>query len=376
MLMLKLRNAGFGFLLTALLWAAADRSYAASVFCTPASGYQANDIVTTEFIDSYDVSAGVVYAWADGTLNVYNKDGSVSQALGVPADSYTASSNVYNSFVKVDPSGGSVWVGFTSNDGSGDDRIYQVDLGSQSWSQKATLIGNYDLDFYGGNSFVSATNSTTFGAPNGIWLLDTSGANSHDQIADIGGYSAGLGIDSVGNLFYATTGLVDGQFNADNKLISYSAAQVNSAMGALSLSLADAAVLADIAVGGGGDSEVGAADNVIFTANDYTTGTSYAAIWDGSTGYNQLANGTGALGNWFTLIASEGDITAGGDCYLLDGAASWVEDPPDSGNWVQTRAYYGIAEISVPEPTSLALVGLGIAALRNRKRKGFEVAKP
>ena len=353
MFMLKLRNAGLGFLLTALLLAAGNQSYAASMFCTPAAGYQANDIVTTEFIESYDVSTGLVYAWADGTLNVYNKDGSVNQVLGVPADSYTASTNVFNSFVKVDPTGGSVWVGFTSNDGSGDDRIYQVDLGNQSWSQKATLIGNYDLDFYGGNSFASATNSITFGASNGIWLLDTSGADSHDQIADIGGYSAGLGIDSLGNLFYATTGLVDAQFNADNKLITYSAAQVSSAIGALSLSLADATVLADIAVGGGGDSEVDAADNVIFTANDYNTGTSYAAIWDGATGYNQLADGTGALGNWFTMIASEGDITAGGDFYLIDGIA----------------AYPGIAEISVPEPMSLTLIGLGIAALRNRKRK-------
>ncbi|MFO0946177.1 MAG: hypothetical protein U1D30_09565 [Planctomycetota bacterium] len=73
-------------------------------------------------------------------------------------------------------------------------------------------------------------NSSSLPDPNRIWLLDTSGLNAHDLIADVGGLSAGLAFDSEGNLIYGTSDLDFSTFQTTGQLIAYTANQVASAI--------------------------------------------------------------------------------------------------------------------------------------------------
>ena len=297
-----------------------------SAIFAPVSGYEANDILTTECFSGYDVDGNDVVGWVDDwgndihSLKICNKLGTEIIDLGGPGDySYG-----WNNFVKLDPSGDSVWVGF-SVFGSTDDRIYQVDFATGTWSYRATMAGNFELEFSGGNPYVSGLNSTNWSDPLCIWLLDVSGNNNHDLIALIGGYSAGFAFDSSGNLYYATNGF------SGNVLIRYTATQIAGAVGAGSLSFFDATRLSDID-GGAYDTDVDDADNILFSANGTC---SYTAIWDGAAGsgtnYELIGSGNGQWGNWFCFVDSQGDVTTGGSLYQSD--------------------YYfnGIAEVAVPE---------------------------
>ena len=78
----------------------------------------------------------------------------------------------------------------------------------------------------GGVPYVSGSNSTTFGADNAIWRLDTSGKTPRDWA--VGGFAAGIAFDSRGDLYYDRSRLND-------KLVEFTASQVRSgrARGAL-----------------------------------------------------------------------------------------------------------------------------------------------
>lgn len=312
--------------------ASAATCQAESAIFAPESGYEANDILTSECFSGYDVDGNNVVGWVDDWVNdihslkMCNKRGTETTDLGGPGDySYG-----WNNFVKLDPSGDSAWVGF-SVFGNTDDRIYQVDFATGTWTYRATMAGNFELEFSGGNPYVSGLNSTSWSDPSSIWLLDVSGNDNHDLIASIGGYSAGFAFDSSGNLYYATNGL------SGNVLIWYTAGQIANAVETGGLSFSEAAKLSDIN-GGAYDSDVDDADNVLFSANGIC---SYTAIWDGTVGsgtnYDVIGTGNGQWGNWFCFVDSQGDVTTGGSLYQSD--------------------YYfnGIAEVSVPESALLML---------------------
>lgn len=301
-----------------------------SAIFAPVSGYEANDILGSEYFSGYDVDGNNVVGWVDDWVNdihslkMCNKAGTQTTDLGGPGDySYG-----WNNFVKLDPSGDSAWAGF-SVFGNTDDRIYQVDLATGTWSYRATMAGNFELEFFGGEPYVSGLNSTNWSDPSSIWLLDVSGNNNHELIASIGGYSAGFAFDSSGNLYYATNGL------SDNVLIRYTATQIADAVETGGLGFSDAALLSDID-GGAYDTDVDDADNVLFSAN----GTySYTAIWDGAAGsgtnYELIGTGNGQWGNWFCFVDSQGDVSTGGSLYQSD------------------YFFNGIAEICVPESALL-----------------------
>ncbi|MBN1435623.1 MAG: PEP-CTERM sorting domain-containing protein [Sedimentisphaerales bacterium] len=327
-------------------------AYADSTFLVAQPGYQSSDILTSQSVAGYDVQGDNVIAWINdyvngGSLKLMNTSGTVISDLGTPAG-YDYG---WNNFVRLDPSGDSVWVGM-SVDGNTDDRIYQVDLATQSWAYKATMAGNFEMEFSGGNAYVTGLNSTSWLDPTSIWLLDTSGSNDHDCIAAIGGYSAGFAFDSAGNVYYATNGL------ADNALISFSAAQVAAAVGASSMDINDATILSDL-LGGGYDTTVDEADNVICNANysgsDTEPESHYVAMWNGNVGsgtnYDVLATAQGPWGDWISLIDSQGNVTVDGSIYQAD------------------FYYNGIAELSaVPEPITVTLLLLGSGMLIRKRR--------
>ena len=312
-----------------------------STFFDPMPGYAANDILTGVNFGGYDTFGSSVVGWGNDSLNVYNKTGGVTNTLGTPSG-YSG----WNSFVRLDPSGNSAWVGFTTS-GNTNDRIYQVDFTTGTWTYKATMASNFDMEFYGGNPYVSGLNSTGWNDPTSIWLLDTSGSNIHDKIVEIRGNPAGLAFDGSGNAYYAT---YDG-YGSAGEMFRWDAADVLGAVGAGYLAIGDGTKLSDIEQGAY-DIDVDDAGNVLFNGNDGYY--SYTALWDGTEGdgdnydYLGVGNPSEAGYNWFGFIDSEGNVTQvdGGFLYQTDSSP------------------YGIAEVNaIPIPGAVWLLGSGLLAL-------------
>ncbi|MBN1911767.1 MAG: PEP-CTERM sorting domain-containing protein [Pirellulales bacterium] len=314
---------------------------AASAILTPLAPFQAVDRETSMYFSGFDVQGTEAAYWASGTLHTVDRTNGTTADLGAP-NGYSA----FNSFVTFSPDAASFYVGFTVS-GNTDDRIYQVDRATGDWTLVATLPGNYDLEFAGDLPYVSGTNSSIVGDPNAIWLLDTTGADQHDKLIAVGGYSAGLGVDASGNVFYAS---------ADAALYRWDAAAVMGAVGASELGLVDATKLADLASSTyGADTEVDAAGRVLFTAN---SAQSFVAQWNGTPGdgpnYDVLALGAGSYGNWYTMIKASGDILAPGEAF-----------------YVGDFNHNGVAEVSiVPEPSTLGMILIGgVFFVLARRRK-------
>lgn len=318
-----------------------------SAFVAPAPGYAAEDVATTQYFGGFDLFGNEIVGFAGGSLGVYDLAGTLVNGLGNPADYFAAySGNVFNSFVRLDPTLSSAWVGF-SVIGNLDDRIYQVDFATGVWSQRAVLGGNYDLEFFNGTPFVSGLNSSSFFDPNRIWLLDTSGLNAHDLIADVGGLSAGLAFDSDGNLYYGASDLDFSTFQTTGQLLMYTASQVAGAIGGSSLSRGDAILLSDLP-GGGFDTDVDDANNVLFTFNGASA--HVLGVWNGTPGAGEnfviLAKGSVPdSGNFLTYVDSEGDV-------FSHGGAAYVAD----------YGFPGVARVTaVPEASSFVLAALACA---------------
>jgi hypothetical protein len=187
-------------------------------------------------------------------------------------------------------------------------------------------------------------------------MLDTSGANNHREIAQVGGVSAGLAFDAPGNLYYGTSNPT-----VDEALVRYSASQVEGAKTGPPLSRGEAELLSNLPSGVNypqgavvSDVVVDAVGNVLFNVNqvdtsDYDSDLSAVVLWNGQPGpgenFTTLTTGVVPGGQWHTMLAAQGDVTDGGKFYQGD--------------------YYavGVAEVShVPEP-SAALMLLATAAV-------------
>jgi len=332
---------------------------AASTVYSGVAPFGATDI-PGGFFNGFDVTAsGKIVGLAGRNINLYSAAGTYERTIATVPDYNGDNAPEYGSFCRLTPDESTVWTGFTVN-GNTDDRIYSVPFAGGSATHEATFTGNYDLEFaqVGGNwkPFVSGTNSTTFGAPNSVWLLDTA-ADNHVKIAGLGGYASGLAFDSSGNLYAADSSL--------KKLYRFGTARVQSAATGGASLVGDNADFSSDMHFAAADITVDGVDHVFFNSNDPSySGASIVSMLQpaaaGAYKYDNIAVGTGSFGNWSTQLAFGGGT---GDA-TLGGGSVFVGDFWSSG---------GVTELAVPEPGTVVLLSSGIftlgAMLRRRMTK-------
>jgi hypothetical protein len=229
--------------------------------------------------------------------------GSEIGRFGEPAE-YDATN--YVSFLTVSPDGTTLWTGYTS-DGNADDRIYSIDVETDSWKLQARFPGNFDLIFWNNSILVSGLNSVTWGDPNAIYVLDTSGQDQHRMIIETGGNSAGMAVDSLGSIYFGTSYFMNP--NAIFRWDSTQLAQVLNSIDLDTLKISDGEKLTNIPAGAN-DCEVDEAGNLVFNLNLYG-GLKVLAKWNGNAGNGMnLDTIAVAAGEWDWLgsLSTMGDV--------------------------------------------------------------------
>lgn len=297
----------------------------------------------------FDVlSDGRMVAVNGSEVILYAADGTQEKKL-------TEFAGGYGAWVRADPVEATVWFGYTTS-GNVDDRIYTVplsadfSLGDQKVHQ-ATMPGNFDAEFasIGGQDklLVAGTNSTDWADPHCIWLLDTSGADSHDKLVELGGWSVGFAVDGDNDLISTSA--------VTNTMYQFAQADWLAGVGGTNLTTADGVGLADL-VGGNYDISVDDGGNIFFNINGaecelaiIEVGKDYSGY--GVNKYDVIAQGDGAFGNWFSNVDAEGDLV------------DWLT--PGRG---YTGDFYHADVCYIPEPGTFCLLGLalGVGACRRR----------
>ncbi len=303
---------------------------AQSSFLSPVPGYVAADLFDGNSMPVFDVHDGLFYGNSGQTIHVFDPQ---TQA---EIESYTNNQGYesFVSFLSISPDGESIFAGYTTI-GNADDRIYQIDTETGSWTQVATFPANYDHEMLGEHHLVSGLNSANFGDPNSIFLLDVSGNNAHRKIVEVGGYAAGIATSSDGNL-YAVTSF----YGEQNALYHWENADIMNVIdntGAAFLTLNDATLLCNIPAGGN-DCEVDAEGHVIFNFNDFT-GDKVMAYWNAISG-----------GDDYTVVATALDESDWlGNIKALGTINSWA-----GGNHIFTTSYgRPVAEIYAVDPQGI-----------------------
>jgi len=277
-------------------------------YLEPAEGYRVADFLSDYTrIGAFDIKGDRVFLQDGDTIHVIHAHtGEEIGMYGEPADYKVAN---YASFVTVSPDEKSIWAGYTS-DGNVDDRIYSIDMKSGEWSLKARFPGNYDLLFWKDSILVSGLNSASWGDPNGIFVLDTSGLDQHRLVVEVGGNSAGMALDTLNNLYYGTSYSMD-----PNAIYMWSRADLEAVIespGSDTLHISDGVKLTDVPAGVT-DCEIDAGFNLVFTMNLFGSQkvlARYKGTFGGGDGYMldtlALANGEW---DWLGSVKTMGDFT-------------------------------------------------------------------
>ncbi|SMO35026.1 Por secretion system C-terminal sorting domain-containing protein [Saccharicrinis carchari] len=292
-------------------------TFAQSSWFNTAANYVGKDIVVDKAFACHDILGNNLYAIDSDGLYCYDLTTMEQTHNFGKVPEYSG----WVSFVTADTDGTKVWLGYTTG-GLTDDRIYSVDIGTGTWTHEATFPGNFDMECYNGNYYVSGLNTEGWDGVNDvncISLLDLSGNNDHKKLIEVGGNSTGLAIDSEGSVFnavYSPTG--------ETSMYKWEGADIKAIIDAADnsyLTLTDGTELTLIAGNGPYDCDVDAAGHLIFNSNDFTSG-SYVAVWDGNIGQAQNYNKIGTYGGssfaWFGMLKATGDITADGKVYACN----------------------------------------------------------
>lgn len=308
--------------------------------------YTATDVPIAETYSSFDVNGTDVYGWANGNIYVGNLNGTnnvLSGQLDRPTAYLDGATTIFNSFTYYDASQNSLWLGFT-NLGNTDDRIYSVDLNTNTWSTDfAGLIGNYDLRIEDGEVYVSGNPlAASFGADARIYNLGAVASaltNSATEIINLGGFSPGFDFDSAGNLIVATA-----DYDGTDELLRFAEGDLGGPV----LNRGDGEVLSTMA-GGSSGAVVDDADNIYFSTN---TAIRQVGKWNGTAGSAENFDVVGTTINFVGGLDAEGDVESkdNGDLFIgLSGQPGFVQ---------------------VPEPATgslFLLAGLGALAFRRRR---------
>ena len=256
----------------------------------------------TVSVQTFDVDDLFFYFDDGDTISQVDPNlGGTSKKFGLPADYALVT---YPSFLNISHDGASLWAGYTDSYNV-DARIYCIDLQTGVWDLKAKMASNWDLGFWNDSILVSGLNSSDYTAPNAIFVLDTSGFDRHRAIVETGGNSAGLAIDSHGNLYYGTSYLSGS--NALYRWDSTELAAVIETPGAAPLQIADAEKLSDLPMGAY-DCEVDDGDHVVFSMNVWG-GTQVLARWNGIAGDGSNYDTLAVSEAWLGMVKSRGDYT-------------------------------------------------------------------
>jgi len=278
-------------------------------YLTPSEGHKAFLVFPAySSLGAFDLDEHLLYANDGDTVHRLNlNSGKSEKEFGVP-EGYT---HAYPSFITIAPDKRTIWAGFTVF-GNNDDRIYSVDVDSGIWKLRATLPGNFDLEFWNDMILVSGLNSTDWTTPGSVFLLDTSGLDQHRKVIEVGGYAAGFAVDSNGNLYFGTSHSQDP--NAIYRWDSLQMAALLGTAGASPLAIGDGEKITGLP-GGATDCEIDRAGNLIFTLNDIDSD-KVLAKWNGIAGeglnYDTLAVAR-EPGEWLGMVKSQGDIFAPSD---------------------------------------------------------------
>ena len=276
-------------------------------FLTGSARYKASSVVPDEYSAmTFDVQGDFLYVNTGGAVVCYRiDDNSMVKTYPMPAD-YSG----YPSFVSVSPDESEIWVGITSSFNV-DDRIYSIDAESGDWEHRATLPGNFDLEFTGDNILVSGLEKGEPFDKTTIFLLDVSGANNHKKIIEAVGHVTGFSVDNAGNVYYASSN------GASSALYRWNSNDVSSIINNSNdsfLNIANAAKLSDLVIDAY-DCEVDEAGNVLFTINSFV-GAKELCLWNGVEGngnnYYVLAS-TNDVYAWLLIVKSKGNIKEHGN---------------------------------------------------------------
>lgn len=270
---------------------------------TPAGGYRTSTVFPERSFPAFDLHGDLLYGDDGDTIRCMNLESGLEEKKFGRPEGYP---DAYASFIRVAPDGKSLWAGFTVL-GNGNDRIYSMDLENGAWMLRATLPGNFDLEWWNGKPLVSGLNSSDWTAPGSIFLADLSGLDQHRKIVEVGGYATGIAVDEQGNLYCGTSLAADP--NALYRWDSASVAFHLADSAAVVLVPGDGIKLTDLPAGAG-DCESDLAGNLVFTFNDVAS-EKVVARWNGIPGdgyhFDTLALASGAW-DWLGIIKSQGDI--------------------------------------------------------------------
>lgn len=304
-------------LVTIFLIVSGFSMYAQSIL-NASEGYVTETILSDySNLSVFDVNGFNLYA-SDGS-KIYHFDLATDELLDTYVlPDYMTGTYTYPSFLKISPDIETLWYGITS--GPNGDEIFSYNIENSTWSEGYSLLCNFDMEFIGEHILVSGLNSTSWSDPNCISMLDVSGNDNHRKIIDVGGYSAGLGIDDEGNVYYATSGV------GSEKLYRWDMETVINVINDSSaeiLTLDDATILSSIPAGAY-DTDVDEAGNVFFDFSDYATGVKNVVMWNGNEGDNEnfeiLAYSNDPAVS-LTLVNSKGNFMNGGkDNGIIAGA--------------------------------------------------------
>ena len=294
--------------------------FAQSSWLAPETSYKTGDIFTDKAFSCHDIIGDSLYAIDSDGLYSYDLNTLEQKCnYGKAPATYTGA---WVSFVTADPNGKRIWVGYTVS-GLTDDRIFSVDIATQTWTHVATLPGNFDMEIYDSNYYVSGLNKEGWNGTNDInciSLLDTTGNNLHKKLIEIGGNSTGLAIDALGNVYnakYDPTG-------TETYMYQWSVDSVQKVIDATDgsfLTTNSGNQITAMPNNGPYDCDVDDAGNLLFNCNNFADG-SFLAVWNGSIGnahnYTKIGTYGGSSFAWFSMLKATGDITKNGKAYMIN----------------------------------------------------------